>query len=459
MSFDRRDLLIAVALFFLALVVNLSHIAGTEFHRDEARWIHRARFVEQLANPVGPYWQERDLLRGQPPVGSYLMGIGLMAQGRDLATNGLWNFNFGERWNRRHGRMPSMADLVAARRTNAFVGALIAATIFGIGRRLSGRLAGIVAALMLIFHPLSIYLSSLAGSDAVLTLLVALATLAAITLADRPTWGRSLLLGALLGLGGAAKLSPLLLAVPLGGLGLLLAWAGWRRRDGVATALGWRLLPLPIVAVATFIASYPYLWPDPVRRSVLLFTFRAREMASQGQIWDDLNVTSRADALSRVGRWLGEEFSTTGSLASWVAGRLGLAWEPAGIDLLLALAGGLVLAATTLRGGWRSRHLLAVVVLGGQVAAIVLGMRADFERYLYPVVLAEMLGVGILIGSVGAVVGFSLRVLGWSGLGWSRQAWKRDKLGGSGPLVAERQPVSAEALPLGGPWLTGGDGR
>lgn len=409
--FDRRDLVIAFACFVLALSVNLWHVASTEFHRDEARWIHRARFLGELGDPLGDYWRDRDLMRGQPPLGSYLMGIGLAAQGRSLETNALYNFNFGERWNRRHGAMPTAADLAAARRTNAVVGALIAVCAYGIGRRLAGRAAGVVAAAVLAFHPLSIYLSSLAGSDAILTLAVAAAAWLAMALAARPTWVRALGLGVVLGLGAAAKLSPLLLALPLAALGVLYLWLGWRGRrqrgeagDGRAERLGWRLLPLPLVAVATFVASYPYLWPDPIGRTWALFGFRAQEMENQGLYWPELEVTSRADALGRVGNWLGEKRSTTGSVAGWLAGRVGIDWQPGGIDLLLALAGTLILVVLVVRRGLASPTTLAAVVLGGQTALIVLGMRADFERYLYPVLLAVAVCVGVLGGALAAVV-------------------------------------------------------
>ncbi len=166
-----------------------------------------------------------------------------------------------------------------------------------------------------------------------------------------------------------------------------------------AVALGWRLLPLPVVAFAAFVASAPYLWPDPIGRTVALFRFRAEEMAGQGRIWSELDVTSRADALSRVGAWLGERRSTTGAAAQWLAQRAGIEWTPPmGIDLILAVAGALVLAALVLRQGVASPAALAAIVLGGETALIVLGMRADFERYLYPVLLAAVVCAGLFVG-------------------------------------------------------------
>ena len=52
-----------------------------------------------------------------------------------------------------------------------------------------------------------------------MALLVAWSALAAMFLAQRPTWARAVLLGILLGLGGSAKLSPLGLVAPLAAAG------------------------------------------------------------------------------------------------------------------------------------------------------------------------------------------------------------------------------------------------
>src|SRR5919112_4567588 len=325
--FSRWDPLLAALVFLVALWVNLSAVAMTEFHRDEARWVHRARFLEEFRNPTGEFWQESELMIGQPPLGSYLMGLGLTLQGRDLDTNGFYNFHFGPDWNWRHGTMPDEADLAAARRTNSVIGALIAACVYLIARGLSNAVAGIAAAALLIPHPLSIYLSSLAGSDTLVTLLVALAALVAMALANHPTWPRAIVLGVLLGLGGSAKLSPLALAIVLAAAGGVLVLYGWggagggARHDGV---LGWRLLVQPPLAAATFIAAFPYLWPDPIRRTRELFEFRAIEMYNQGVLWSELYVDGPIDALGRIGNWLGDIDSVTGQLFELIARPFGI---------------------------------------------------------------------------------------------------------------------------------------
>jgi hypothetical protein len=401
--FSRWDTLFAGLVFVVALWVNLNAVATTEFHRDEARWVHRARFLEELRNPTGPYWRESELMLGQPPLGSYLMGLGLTLQGRDLQTNGYYNFHFGQDWNRRHGNMPDELDLAAARRTNSVVGALIAVSVYLIARGLSNPVAGLAAAALLIPHPLSIYLSSLAGSDALVSLFVAWAALVAMTLAQRPTWPRAVLLGLMFGLGGAAKLSPLALAFPLAAAGLVLLIYGWRGASATATHdgdLGWRLLVQPAIAAATFIATFPYLWPNPIGRTIALFDFRADEMYNQGVIWKELRVDGPIDALGRIGHWLGEVDSVTGQGVDVVAKLFGVSWKPMWFDLVLAIIGALILLALAIQRGLGSRWAMALLVLGGQVALIVFGMRADFSRYLLPVLIATTVCGGLVVGTI-----------------------------------------------------------
>jgi hypothetical protein len=226
-------------------------------------------------------------------------------------------------------------------------------------------------------------------------------------LANRPTWPRAIMLGILLGLGGSAKLSPLALAIPLAAAGLVLVIHGWRgagpnaRHDG---ELGWRLGVQPAIAAAAFIVSYPYLWPDPVRRSLALFEFRAVEMHNQGEIWGDLKVTGPIDALGRIGNWLGNVDSVTGQAIGALAGLFGVSWKPMAGDLILAVVGALVLLLLAIQRGLGSRWAMAALVLGGQVALVVFGMRADFARYLYPVLIANAVCGGLVAGLVWEVV-------------------------------------------------------
>lgn len=400
---DRRDALIALLVFVAGLVVNLHAIPTTEFHRDEARWIHRARFVPELLHPTSAYWSDRELMWGQPPLGSYLMGFGLLAQGRDTRTNAFYDFHFDETWNRLHGAMPDERDLLAARRTNAAVGAAIAACIYLVAAGILSRAAGLVAALMYIPHALAIYLGSLAGSDALLGLLVGLAALAAMLLAARPSWPRAVILGVVAGLGASTKLSPIFITIPLALLGVVLvaqAVISGRTDGSQRAALGWKLMATPAIAFTAFVVSYPYLWPDPFGRALSLLQFRQREMYNQGRIWPELDVTGPAHAIERIVWWLSVDNSVTGNAAEGIAGLLGLQVDLIGIDLLLAIGGAAVLAVLVWWRGIASPTALAALVLGAEVAIVVAGMRADFARYLMPILVAQAVCIGILAGAI-----------------------------------------------------------
>lgn len=412
----RVDILLASALFALACWQFLSLVDATPFHRDEARWVHRAEYARQLVHPFGSYWDEsnwiaqggtldeRYRLRNQPPLGSYVMGLGLLAQGRDLDVNGFRNMDHDDAWNTARGNLPDSNDLEAARRTTAVVSALTVLAVYFIGRRVTNRVGGVVAALFLMVHPLVELYAAFAGSDMLLILTVALATIAAYRLADQPSWPRTILLGILLGLGGAAKLSPLVVSASfalVGGLIILHRLIGvglpWRKAP---MRLGLQLISVPVFALAAFVGSYPYLWRAPIDHTWALFDYRKLGMDIQGSIWAHVAVDSPAEALDRVQTRLGDDFSVLSRLSPGmgISGNMGM------VDVWVAVIG---LAAFVLmgvrRGPW-SGHALAFAVLGGQAVVTIVGMRVDWARYHLPIVLLAAVCIGIAVGLVWEVI-------------------------------------------------------
>ncbi len=97
--------LISTALFFLACWQFFGALGDRPMHRDETRWIHRAAYIRELMHPFSNYWDEetwiangdtldeRYRLRAQPPMGSYVTGIGFLLQGQDLPNIGFWNMD------------------------------------------------------------------------------------------------------------------------------------------------------------------------------------------------------------------------------------------------------------------------------------------------------------------------------------------------------------------------------
>lgn len=386
----RPRVLFPILLFLLSLVINLAHVDVTEFHPDETRWINRAHYFTDLADPFGPTWEDQYLTRGQPPLGSYLMGLGLLLQGRDTVTNGVWDFAYGVEWNSISGAMPDPADLDAARRTNAFVGAITVVLVFFIAASLAGTVAATAAGLLLALHPLHIWIASQALSDQLLIMIVAMAVLTIIRLAEKPTRGKALLLGILLGLGGATKLSPVLLTFPLAAYGLvlvLLARRGLVDR-GKAYALGPLLFIQPLIAFVTFIVSYPYLWPRPVERTWNLFQLRSQEMQEQAAAWPEIEIAHPGIAMLRIYDRLTWQFSTSGNLSEAALGLVGIDASVWGFEIPLALLGAGVLAWLVLRRGLTSSTALAAFLIAGQLGAIVVGMKVDFYRYHLPVALS-----------------------------------------------------------------------
>lgn len=395
------DILLTLVFIALSLFLNLAAINTTEFHPDESRWLNRAYYIRDLRDPFGPTWQEYVTTTGQPPLGSYVMGIGLALQGKDLDGTGVWDFAYGEEWNEFAGAVPSDEDLKAGRRTNAVIGALVVGSAYVLGRLLTNRVGGSIAALFLAFQPLHITLSSQALSDETLALVLMLSFIVAWFFARRPTWSRAIVLGILLGLGGAVKLAPLLLGVPLAMLGLM-RWGIHRDRESRDYAV--KLLAQPIIAFATFVASYPYLWPSPIRRTYDLYVFRATEMVNQSAAWPENAVEHPLDALTRFGTQLTYTYSTSQRAIQALYNQFGIDRVANGYDYIPAVAGFLILLWWVVERGLWTPTALVAVLMGAQATVMIMGMKTDFYRYHLPILV-------IMCGCIAVSAGVAWSVL------------------------------------------------
>jgi hypothetical protein len=413
-------------LFVLAvgLQQNFDDIHKSQFHPDESRWLNRASYLSALLHPFSSAWENRYLVQGQPPGGSYITALGLLAQGHSLDTNGPWNFSYGSEtvtaWNTARGNMPTWDDLMAARRTSAVLGAISALALFLAVTEMTNVAGGLAAGLFFAIHPLSVYLSTLAVSDAAFTWLTAMATLAGMALARKPTWPRAILLGVLLGAGASTKLTPIFLAAGLALIGAgLLAIPLLRRipligrvvdwipgtSDEQRAPLGWKLVSLPVTTVFYFLMTFPFLWPSPIARTKQLFDFRRAEMNSQASIWPITAVNSRVDALHRTWVMLENRYSSSGKIFQKLAPHVGRQGWDHGIDLPFAVAGLVFLAIIALRRGVVSSTFIGVAVAGGQALLILGGLRVDFDRYYLPIVFVFAMGFGTFTGTLWTATG------------------------------------------------------
>jgi hypothetical protein len=439
-AWKSRGLTIAVAavLFAISLGINLSHIETTELHPDETRWINRAYYLREFADPYGKFWEDYYITRGQPPGGSYLMGLGLWLQGQPLDSNGVWDFHFGTDWNEMAGAIPDHDVLVAGRRTNAVVGALVVVMAFLVASMLTNRVGGALAGLFLAYHPLHITLSTQALSDELLALSLGVTFVAAFRYGRSRAPGWAMLLGIALGVGGGTKLAPLALAFVVAGYGLV--WLGHQWRQHGRTALGWTrgsfgylLLIQPAIAGFVFVAMYPFLWPSPISRSLDLLDFRRQEMASQARIWPWARVDNPKDAFMRYGEQLDGAYSTTKHVQSALLERLGISIaNPVGLDFIAIAVGALLLTRIVIHHGLWSPQALATLLMAAEVAAVTVGLGVDFYRYYLPVLLVNSILVGVAFGE------------GWR---WLRHALLQRRMPDTAPETS-RSPTGWQPAPM-----------
>lgn len=406
------NIVLALFMFGVSFTVNAEHLETTELHPDETRWLNRAYYLENFTDPFGPTWQDYYLTRGQPPGGSYLMGLGLILQGQPTHSVGVWDFNYGvswtpdvdDTWNQLAGATPSKEVLLAGRRTNAVVGALVVVLAFAITTMLTNRVGGVATGLFLAFHPLHITLSTQALSDELLALTLAIAFAAAFRYVRSPGYGWALVMGLAIGIGGGTKLAPLALSFVLAGYGGV--WLLWKLRSDGRSTLGWAngrfaylLIAQPIIAGITFVAMYPYLWVSPIRNSLNLLDFRRTEMASQARIWTHASVENPLGAFRRYGEQLHGAYSSTRDVQVWIAERLGMEnVHPVSFDLILVAIGAILITRIVIQRGLWSPHALVATLMAAELGAVTLGLGVDFYRYYLPVLLINSVLVGVALG-------------------------------------------------------------
>lgn len=403
------DAIIALSLFGMALFANINQIDETSFHPDESRWLNRAYFIDALSDPYGSVWQDYYLTRGQPPLGSYAIGLGQLIQGTSLTPNLVWDFYYSStNWNQISGAAPNEENLESGRRTSAFVGALAVVTAYFVARRMTNRLGGATAACLLTWNGLSLRIGSQALSDHTLLLTLGLALLAAFQFMRRPTWPWAIVLGICFGLGGAAKLTPLLLSLSATGLGglLLFRWlvvSRTRVQRKLDRSIAIKLIVQPLLAFITFIISYPYLWADPIRRTWNLYDFRIAEMDSQGRAFPSAKVNGFQDVFNRINNNgnLGGIQQTSWRIIQWINEWTGRQFELIlHLDLLVAAASIPFVIVIAIRYGLKSPHFLVSSMLGAQAALIVLGLRSDLYRYYLPLAMIMFICIGIMVGVI-----------------------------------------------------------
>jgi hypothetical protein len=327
----RQVLEVALALAVLVGAGSVFFNVKAKLDSDEVEWIGTTRFFQLYAveHDVSPQsWPDEYWTRTQPMVVRYVIGGWLWQRGYDLkALDPTYDYTRNATINRRAGLTPSDALLADARAPARALAAISVLLLYLLVRVLGGPVGGIVgglaAATLAVGSPyLQEHLGRAKAESTLMALLLAALLVGVLGLQrsageralvageaasdlsggwPRISWG--ILTGVLLGLAFGAKLTAILAvaAVALWGAGaclvagsprrLLARWSGpWPRwaggRSGLDAKIGYpRPWAWPAAALLmtglVFLLSNPFLWPDPLGRTWLLFENRRKEMSDQ----------------------------------------------------------------------------------------------------------------------------------------------------------------------------------
>jgi uncharacterized membrane protein len=130
-----------------------------------------------------------------------------------------------------------------------------------------------------------------------------------------------------------------------------------------------------------------------------MIRFRQMEMDNQYRINPHFQTDSPLQSLRMTWEVLGTTWSSTLQMFQWLRlDRLGEILS--GTDLVLAVAGLVLLTIVGTRKGLRSAELVIAALIVFQIATIMLSMRVAFERYYLPIMIGEFVAIGVTIGYI-----------------------------------------------------------
>ena len=221
------------------------------------------------------------------------------------------------------------------------------------------------------------------------------------------------LAGLVVGLAAATKLPAVL---GMAALGAFAAWAFALRRLPLPTRLAptpaaraaadrtcrWAALAV-VLSLVVFVGANPFMWPNPVQRTLAMLQFRQQEAVGQRALNEELAVPD--DLPTRAALLLSETFVTQMP----VARRTGVPLEAA-----LAVVGAGALAGSAVRtrdrGGLVGPAALTLAWMLVFLIGTAPNLAIDWDRYYLPT-----LSLGLILVGVGADV-----LVGASGRAWRR---------------------------------------
>lgn len=397
----RSSLVEAILVFGFLIAVYGQGISSLPIHRDEKEWIAASGFFEAITHLQfqDKIWIEHHWTLEEPPVARYIIGIG-----RSLGGFPISSLSIPADYHQPGAAVFPSPDIDAqvlwwSRLPMAFLAASSGLMMFWLLSLEWGRLAGWSFALIFGFNSYFVQQLGRAMSEAPLLFLTCLSMLASYALlrkfladlrGDRGTWGW-IVIGFLAGLAGSSKLNGIFTALTSFPF---LAFSFIRNRglipwkSGVRAAIRGTTIPI-LMAGVVFVLVNPYLYPDPIYRSVKLFKYRAAEIAWQQTVFAESSMPAALDqhiaiVIQRIFKNYAVFHNPT--------------WEA--INILFCLTGfWLVIRSVRSWISGKSEQFsgLIVLIFGGVMAAPLLLTPLDWDRYfLLPIFFG---GILFAIGS------------------------------------------------------------
>jgi 4-amino-4-deoxy-L-arabinose transferase-like glycosyltransferase len=388
------------------------------FFPDESQWIATSyyfeAFLDRSAEPN--VWSERYWTLTQPPLCRYVIALGRLAGGYRVGDlNPPWVLGIDDATNIAKGALPNPRLLWWSRLPMALLAVVSILILFRLVTAAAGRWAAYALVLLLVANPFVYRMLCRAMSEAPLlacTALFALASDAALAEWQRSVEGpyRSFaafrrvaawffLAGCTCGLTAAAKLNGFA-TVPAGLILCALAAATHASKvpmgaRSVLTAATAGLLLLGTALI--FVVLNPYLYVDPLGRTVTLFNHRLFEVQRQLAWYPNYVIHGMTNRVEIVSRQIFHDCATMSFPGSAL------------LNVVLCALGAQFLVRQAwpwLRGNPTGRTSVVILVVGLGTAAPALFTPLDWDRYyLLPVIAAT---VCIAVGIVTVITRLSL---------------------------------------------------
>jgi hypothetical protein len=391
------------------LAVFCAGIQGVSFHPDESQWIATSQVFEAFLTGdfSSPLWEESHWTLTQPPVTRYIIGGGRRAGGYRWADlNVAWSWQMDTEANIARDAMPSPGLLWWSRLSMAILAVVCGLILFKLVRAFAGRLAGYIMLLLFVASPYLSYNLGRAMSEAPMLAFVLLAIFAGAQALN--SWQRAaaddvksvrafvrplgwvIVMSVLCGLAGATKLNGLL-TVPAALMLCVLAPVAQKGDVPASTRACFMIVAcvlVLLVAVGTFVALNPYLYPDVWGHTVNMFQYRLQEMQTQEAAFPTYRIQGLDMRIRIVSQRVFQDYATL-----YCGGAQIVNIPLCGLGLCYLLYA----AWRWLRGRAILGTSMAIILVGVTTAVPALLTPLDWDRYfLLPVVFSSLcIAIGI----------------------------------------------------------------